>query len=206
MAWLELIGWARRVVSRYAAAEKRNYFLRVQLRRVSEGGGYRKSRFLHAMWYSGAPIGLPLPLVAPRLKSPAAFLDGIAGAARRSLVARLFVGDLDLGAYSSNWDLSARVLPSRSCAYCFMRYGSPHYKEDEWHVFCVCPLYDSFRSRLPFRAERILVEGHVLQGEGCTVQNLRALARAVLQSYPNQVAEFLGRSMAARKQFQRQLQ
>ena len=38
MAWLELIGWARRVVSRYAAAEKKDYFLRVQLRRVSEGG------------------------------------------------------------------------------------------------------------------------------------------------------------------------
>jgi len=113
---------------------------------------------------------------------------------------------LYLGAYSSSWDFSARVLPSRACAYCYMRYSSLPYKEDEWHVFCVCPLYDSFRSRLPFRAEQILVEGHVLQGEGRTVQNLRALARAVLQSSPNQVAEFLGRSMAARRQFRRQLQ
>ena len=157
------------------------------------------------MWYAGAPVGLPLPLVAPRLRSPAAYLDGVAGAARRSLIARLFVGDLDLGAYSSNWDLSPRILPSRSCAYCYTRYGLPSFVEDEWHVFGVCPLYDAFRSRLPFRAEQILVEGHAMQGNGCTVQNLRALARAVLQADPNHVAEFLGRALSSCRRFRLQL-
>ena len=37
--------------------------------------------------------------------------------------------------------------------------------------FGVCPLYDGLRSRLPFRAEQVLVEGHMMQGNGCTVQN-----------------------------------
>ena len=134
-----------------------------------------------------------------------ASLDGVAGAAHRSLIARLFVGDLDLGAYSSNWDLSPRILPSRSCAYCYTRYGLPSFVEDEWHVFGVCPLYDGFRSRLPFRAEQVLVEGHVMQGNGCTVQNLRALARAVLQADPNHVAEFLGRALSSRRRFRLQL-
>ena len=158
------------------------------------------------MWLAGPPVGIRLPLVAPKLRSPAQFLDGISGAARRSLVARLFVGDLDLGAYSSNWDLPSHALPSRSCAYCAKRYQTLPFVEDEWHMFFVCPLYDSFRHLLSIRAEGVLVEGHPLQGGGSSPQNLRSLARAILQvPDPNRVAEFLGRAMSARRKFRNQL-
>ena len=158
------------------------------------------------MWVAGAPVGIRLPLVAPRLRSPAQFLDGIAGAARRSLAVRLFVGDLDLGAYSSNWDLQHLALPSRACAYCATRWQTFPFVEDEWHVLLICPLYESFRHLLPFRAEEILVEGHRMQGGGCSAHNLRSLARALLQvTDPNRVAEFLGRAMSARRKFRNKL-
>jgi len=54
--------------------------------------------------------------------------------------------------------------------------------EDEWHVFFVCPLYASLRRMLPFTAHDALVEGHAVQGDGCTTRNLRALVRAMLQT------------------------
>ena len=163
-------------------------------------GEFSKCRFLRAMWLAGAPIGPRLPLCAPNLPSPAQFLDQVAGAARRSTVARLFVGDLDIAAYSGNWDLRGRGLPSRACVYCYRRFATLPFVEDEWHVFFVCPLYAAFRTRLPLRLEDTRVEGHPMQGEGCTPRNLVQLARAVLQVRdPNRVAEFLMRSMSARK-------
>ena len=37
------------------------------------------------------------------------------------------------------------------------------------------------RSSLPLRAHEVLVEGHEIQGEGCTPQNLQSLVRAFMQ-------------------------
>jgi hypothetical protein len=163
--WLVLVGWARRVAARYAAWEKAEFFLRDQFGRLSNAGVYNKGRVIHAMWLAGSSVGMRLPLVRASLPSPAVLLDGVAGAARRSTVARLLSGDLDLAAYSSNWDLH-RWLPSRCCAYCYARYHTTPFIEDEWHVILICPLYAPFRARLPFLARDVLVEGHELQGNG----------------------------------------
>ena len=205
-AWLELVRWARCVTARYAAWQRKDFFLRIQSGRVCAVGKYSKGRFLRAMWLAGSPIGLPLPLCTAKLPSPARALDGVAGAARRSLLARLFVGDLDIAAYSGNWDLRGRGLPSRACAYCFRRYSTWPFVEDEWHVFFVCQLYAPFRARLPIRLADMRVQGHPMQGDGCTPQNLVTLARAVLRvKDQNLVAEFLMRSMAARRRTRAQL-
>ena len=74
--------------------------------------------------------------------------------------------------------------------------------EDEWHVFFVCPLYSRFRRALPFTARELLVEGHEVQGGGCTPRNLTALVRAILQA-PNfdSVLDYLIRALKRRRQF-----
>ena len=90
------------------------------------------------------------------------------------MAARFFTGDLDIAAYSGNWDLTRHSVPSRACAHCFWRYGIS-WIEDEWHLFFVCPLYSSRRRALPFRSTEVLVEGHRMQGAGCTERNLTSL-------------------------------
>ena len=54
--------------------------------------------------------------------------------------------------------------------------------EDEWHTILVCPLYDGLRRTLPFTAESVRVEGHRLQGAGCTPRNLLSLVRSIMQA------------------------
>ena len=72
--------------------------------------------------------------------------------------------------------------------------------EDEWHVLLVCPLYAPYRMGLPFTTADVLVEGHPMQGAGCTPRNLSSLARAILSMQnPNYLEEFLMRAMAARR-------
>ena len=157
-------------------------FLHQQRERLASQGPFGKGRVLLAASRTGAPVGgIRLPLVAPRLPSPRRWMELVNGPARRSLAARFFSGDLDLAAYSGNWDLTRRFVPSRACAYCFRTISGPPFVEDEWHLLLICPLYERFRRRIPFQAAGILVEGHPLQGEGCTTpRNLAALIRAVL--------------------------
>jgi hypothetical protein len=193
------------VADRYAACEKAEFFLREQFGRLSYAGPYNKGRVIWAMWLAGSAIGLRLPLSRRNLPSPAALLDGVAGAARRSTVARFLTGDLDLAAYSSNWDIH-RGLPSRCCAYCYVRYHTVPFIEDEWHFLLICPLYASLRARLPILARDVLVEGHELQGGGCTPRNLSSLTSALLRlPDPNVLAEYLMRAVAARRHFRENL-
>ena len=123
--------------------------------------------------------GLPLPLVSRRLPSPYKFIDLLTGSARRSVAARFFTGDLDIAAYSGNWDLTRHSVPSRACAHCYWRYQMS-WIEDEWHLLFVCPLYSSRRRALPFRRTQVLVEGHRMQGAGCTERNLTSLVRHIM--------------------------
>ena len=114
----------------------------------------------------------------------------------------MFVGDLDIGAYSGNWDIKRRHVPSRACAYCYFQYHTMPFIEDEWHVFFVCPLYSGFRAKLPFTADDVLVEGHSIQGSGCTPRNLQSLARAILRvQNQNVIAGFLMNAFKARRQY-----
>ena len=179
-AWAVLVGWGERVAERYAAFERSRFLLREQYGRVANGGRYAKSRILKAAWLAGAPVGgLPLPLVSRRLPSPYKFIDRLTSPARRSVGARFFTGDLDIAAYSGNWDLTRHSVPSRACAHCFWRYQIS-WVEDEWHLLFVCPLYSSLRETLPFTGTQVRVEGHVMQGEGCTARNLTSLVRHIM--------------------------
>ena len=155
---------------------------------------------LLAAWRAGAAVsGFPLPLVAPRLSNPIQMIAKLTGPDRRSAGARLWTGDLDIAAYSNNWDITREYIPSRKCAYCFRRYGVP-FVEDEWHLFFVCPLYADLRVRLPFSAEEVCVEGHDIQGEGCTPRNLQALCRALLLTpSADIIADFLTQALKRRK-------
>ena len=201
-AWGELVGWGRRVSERYAAFERKRFLLRDQLARVSNGGPFSKSRILRAAWAAGAPVGgLPRPLVARRLPSPQKLIDHITSPARRSVAARFFTGDLDIAAYSGNWDLSRSGLPSRACAYCYYRWRMMPCIEDEWHVLFVCSLYDHLRRLLPFTRTQVLREGHELQGGGCTEHNLTSLVEHVL-ALPkvDPVIDFLLQALRLRKQ------
>ena len=101
-AWLDLMGWSRRVAARFAAWDKKEFFLRTQYNRVCQAPEFSKSRMLKAIWLAGSSVGMALPIIGPRVQSPRWALNGIAGAARRSVVARLFVGDFDIGAFSGN--------------------------------------------------------------------------------------------------------
>ena len=178
-----MVGWGLRVSLRYAASVRRHFFLGEGLLRISTSQVYAKSRVLHVAWRAGAPIGrLPLPLVGPRVRCPRTFIDGLTGEARRGMAARLFTGDLDLAAYSGNWDLTRRNVPSRACAYCWRHFHGPPSVEDEWHLFLICPLYSSLRRSMPFTAEDLCVEGHDQQGQGCSRRNLQSLISAILQS------------------------
>ena len=112
--------------------------------------------------------------MAPRLKSPLQLIDSLTGPARRSVAACFFMDDLDIAAYSGNWDLTRRYVPSRACVYCYQRWRVTTFVEDEWHLFLVCPLYDDLRRSLAFTADSVRVEGHRLQGDGCTPNNLRS--------------------------------
>ena len=147
--------------------------------------------------------GLPLPLVSRRLPSPYRFIDSLTGPARRSVAARFFTGDLDIAAYSGNWDLTRHRLPPRACAHCYSRYGIS-WVEDEWHVFFVCPLYSSLRRALPFTGTQVLVELHVMQGAGCTERNLTSLVRHIM-ALPtiDGVVDFLLRAIKLRRDSRR---
>ena len=150
--------------------------------------------------------GIPLPLVAPKLPAPRKFHDTITGPGRRCIAARFFTGELDLAAYSSNWDLTRVYIPSRRCAYCYRTYQMQPCIEDEWHVFFVCTLYSGLRRALPFAARDVLVEGHEIQGDGCTDRNLVSLLRAVLSApRPESVVDFLVRAMRHRRDFRRRI-
>ena len=117
-------GYPRRATAeRYAAFERPRFLLREQYGRVANGREYAKSRILNAAWLAGAPVGgLPLPLVARRLPSPQKLLDRLTSPARRSVAAPFFTGDLNIAAYSGNWDLTRHTLPSRACAHCYWRF------------------------------------------------------------------------------------
>ena len=114
------------------------------------------------------------------------------------------MGDLDIAAYSGNWDLTRRYFPRRACVYCYQRW-SETFVEDEWHIFLVCPLYDGLRRTLPFTAESVRVEGHGLQGAGCTPRNLLSLVRSIMQ-VPRfvVVADFLLQAQKRRRDFRQQ--
>ena len=74
--------------------------------------------------------------------------------------------------------------------------------EDEWHIFLVCPLYDGLRPSLPFSAESARVEGHRLQGDGCTPRNLLSLVRSIMLVPRFEiVADFLLQAQKKRRQF-----
>ena len=78
------------------------------------------------------------------------------------------------------------------------------FTEDEWHLVLICPHFDSFRQRLPFRAAQVCVQGNPLQGGGCTARNLQSLAQAILlMPDPNILAEYLMRALAARRRYRR---
>ena len=215
-SWADLVGWGKRVAARYAAWERNVYFLRTQLGRMSHAGQFAKCRFLYAAWCAGAPVGLPLPLVAPRAPSPRQILEGVVGPARRSVAARLLTGDLDIAAYSGNWDINRRYLPSRACAYCYWDIGV-RFVEDEWHVFLICPLYSLLRRSLRttprhppltdhMTAQQVRVEGHELQGDGCTPRNLAALAKALLTTpKPGTGVDFLIRALKLRRQYRERM-
>ena len=133
-------------------------------------------------------------------------IDGITGPARRSMAARLFVGDMDIAAYSGNWDLQGRVFPRRACVYCYSRWYSSPYVEDEWHVLLICPLYWDLRRRLGLSAEAIRVEGHPsgIQGDGCTRRKLIALTRAImLHPHFDRITDFLMQAMKRRRKHRR---
>ena len=90
------------------------------------------------------------------------------------------VGVLRLMALLDVAKLSNRhSVPSRACAYCFWRYQLS-WVEDEWHILLVCPLYSNLRAALPFTSDQVRVEGHVMQGEGCTERNLTSLVSHIM--------------------------
>ena len=140
---------------------------------------------------------------ARRLPSPQKFIDSLTSPARRSVAARFFTGDLDIAAYSGNWDLTRHSLPSRACAHCFWRFQI-RWVEVEWHLLLVCPLYTSLRRALPFTATQVRVEGHVMQGEGCTERNLTSLVRHIL-SLPRMdvVVDFFLQAIKLRRESRR---
>ena len=78
--------------------------------------------------------------------------------------------------------------------------------EDEWHVLLICPLYAQFRRQLGITARAIRIEGHAMQGDGCSQRNLIQLVRAVMQ-HPRfvVVADFLLRAVKMRRQFRQNL-
>ena len=72
----------------------------------------------------------------------------------------------------------AQTCPSRSCAHCYWTFHMPHCVEDDWHVLFVGPLCYSFRRALPFTSGQVIVDGHDMQGGGCTQRNPTAFVRA----------------------------
>ena len=157
-------------------------------------------------WLVHLSAGLHPRLVAPRIPSPRTLIDGLTGPARRSIVAKLFMGDLDIAAYSGNWDLKGHTGPSRACVYCLRWWHMAPCVEDEWHVLLICPLYEQLRRPLRLTARAIRVEGHPMQGDGCTQRNLIQLIRAVML-HPRfvVVADFLLRALKRRRQFRQNL-
>ena len=78
--------------------------------------------------------------------------------------------------------------------------------EDEWHIFLVCPLYDALRRSLPFTAESARVEGHRLQGAGCSPGNLRSLVQSIMQVPRfDVVVDFLLQALKKRRTFRQRL-
>ena len=78
--------------------------------------------------------------------------------------------------------------------------------EDEWHIFLVCPLYDALRRSLPFTVESALVEGHRLQGAGCSPGNLRSLVQSIMQVPRFEVVvDFLLQALKKRRTFRQRL-
>ena len=78
--------------------------------------------------------------------------------------------------------------------------------EDEWHIFLVCPLYDGLRRSLPFTADSVRVEGHRLQGGGCSPSNMRSLVRSIIQVPRFEVVvDFLLQVLKKRRQFRQNM-
>ena len=119
------------------------------------------------------------------------------------MAARFFTGDLDIAAYSGNWDLTRHSLPFRACAHCYWRFQL-RWVEDEWHIFFVCPLYSQLRRALPFTSNQVRVEGHVMQGDGCTPRNLTSLVGHIM-GLPSTdgVVDFLLQAMKLRRESRR---
>ena len=78
--------------------------------------------------------------------------------------------------------------------------------EDEWHIFLVYPLYDGPRRSLPFTADSARVEGHRLQGAGCSPSNMRSLVRSIMQVPRFEVVvDFLLQAQKKRRLFRQNL-
>ena len=74
------------------------------------------------------------------------------------------------------------------------------------HFLLICPLDERLRRRIPFQAAGILVEGHPLQGEGCTPRNLAALAQAILADpRRDPIIDFLFEAIRLRRQYRQGL-
>ena len=88
----------------------------------------------------------------------------------------------------------------------FRTFSGPPFVEDEWHLLLICPLYERIRRRIPFQAADILVEGHPLQGQGCTPRNLAALIRAILADPKrDSLIDFRWEAIRLRRQFRQGL-
>ena len=74
------------------------------------------------------------------------------------------------------------------------------------HVLLICPLYERFRRPLRLTAEAIRVEGHPMQGGGCTQRNLIELTRAfMLHPRFEVVADFLLQALKRRRKLQQNM-
>ena len=74
------------------------------------------------------------------------------------------------------------------------------------HALLICPSHEQLRRPLRLTARAIRVEGHPMQGDGCTQRNLIQLIRAVML-HPRfvVVADFLLRALKRRRQFRQNL-
>ena len=69
---------------------------------------------------------------------------------------------------------------------------------------CVCPLYSTPRRALPFTGAQVLVEGHVMQADGCTARNLTSLVRHIM-AFPgiDVIVDFFRQAIKKRREARR---
>ena len=66
------------------------------------------------------------------------------------------------------------------------------------------PLYSTLRRALPFTGTQVRVEGHLMQGDGCSPRNLVSLARHIM-ALPSidVVVDFLLQALKQRRESRR---